>query len=212
MLLLAGRGVDRVMSMSSRAAALALAVASCAGLSVRPRAVPRESPALDSGMRRVAVVERPAQVPGIYFAATPQPVVEAMLKLARVAADDVVYDLGSGDGRIVVIAAQLFGARGVGVELRSDLVAISRQVALEGDVADRVTFVEGDLFTTDISGATVVTMWLSESLNMRLQPKLKRELRPGTRIVSRQFRIGDWAPERIVRAGNDDLFLWTIPR
>jgi len=199
--------------MSPGAVPLALVAAACVGLSVdSPRQRSGAARAPGSASRLVAAAERPSQVPGIYFAPTPQPVVEAMLKLARVAADDVVYDLGSGDGRIVVIAAQRYGARGVGVELRPDLVEISRQVAREGGVADQVRFIEGDLFTTNISEATVVTMWLSETLNTRLEPKLKRELRPGTRIVSRQFRIGNWTPEQIVRADNEELFLWTISR
>jgi SAM-dependent methyltransferase len=155
--------------------------------------------------------QRPARTPDIHFAVTPQPVADAMLKLARVTASDVVYDLGSGDGRIVVLAAQKYGARGVGIELDPRLVEISRQVAREGEVADRTTFIEGDLFTADISKATVVTLWLSATVNARLEPKLRRELRPGTRIVSRQFPIGDWVPDQTIRAENEDLFLWTIP-
>ena len=182
---------------------LSLAAAAFVGLTMVPGS---------SAARQMLVAGHRAQLPGIYFAPTPQPVVESMLKLARVAADDVVYDLGSGDGRIVVIAAQRYGARGVGVELRSDLVAISRQVAREGGVADRAAFVEGDMFMTDISEATVVTLWLSETINAQLEPKLKRDLRPGTRVVSRQFRIGNWTPERIVRVDNEELFLWTISR
>jgi len=121
-----------------------------------------------------------------------------------------VYDLGSGDGRIVILAAQKYGARGVGIELDATLIEISRQVAVEGGVADRVTFIQGDLFTADISPATVVTLWLSASVNQRLEAKLKRELRPGTRIVSHQFPIGVWTPERTVRADGEDVFLWTI--
>jgi SAM-dependent methyltransferase len=198
---LVGRAVTKVSTNLSLAAAAFVGLAMVAG-----------SSAVNSGARPMLVAGHRAQLPGIYFAPTPQPVVESMLKLARVAADDVVYDLGSGDGRIVVIAAQRYGARGVGVELRSDLVAISRQVAREGGVADRTTFIEGDMFTTDISEATVVTLWLSETINVQLEPKLKRELRPGARIVSRQFRIGNWTPEQIVRVDNEDLFLWTISR
>jgi SAM-dependent methyltransferase len=152
------------------------------------------------------------RTPDIHFAATPYAVAEAMLKLARVTAQDVVYDLGSGDGRIVIIAAQKYGARGVGIELDRRLVEMSRQVAREGAVADRVTFIEGDLFTADISAATVVTLWLSSTVNSRLEPKLKRELRPGARIVSHQFPIGDWAPASTVRVENEDLFLWAIPK
>src|SRR5881394_1280449 len=110
--------------------------------------------------------QKPApKTPDIHFAVTPQPLADAMLTLARVTKDDVVYDLGSGDGRIVVLAAQKFGARGVGIEIDHRLVEISRSVAREGDVADRATFIEGDLFGADISKATVVTLWLSTSVN-----------------------------------------------
>jgi SAM-dependent methyltransferase len=153
---------------------------------------------------------RQARTPDIHFAVTPQPLADAMLKLARVTRDDVVYDLGSGDGRIVILAAQKYGARAVGVELEPRLVDISRQVAREGGVEDRATFIEGDLFAADISHATVVTLWLSDTVNARLEPKLKRELRPGTRIVSRQFPIGTWSPQVTVRLENEQLFLWTV--
>jgi SAM-dependent methyltransferase len=135
---------------------------------------------------------------------------DAMLRLAGTTASDIVYDLGSGDGRIVILAAQKYGARGVGVEIDSRLVDLSRQVAREGDVADRTTFIAGDFFTADISQATVVTLWLSTTVNQRLESKLKRELRPGTRIVSRQFPIGDWPPARITVFENEQLFLWTV--
>jgi SAM-dependent methyltransferase len=171
-------------------------------------------------MFRIAVMlavalsgQRPARTPDIFFTPTWEPVVFEMLQLADVTAKDVVYDLGSGDGRIVVLAAQKYGARGVGIELDPKLVEISRQVAQEADVSDKVTFIEGDLFAADISGATVVTLYLSTSVNRQLEAKLKRELRPGTRVVSHQFRIGDWPPERTVRAQGDgtELFLWAIP-
>ena len=135
-----------------------------------------------------------------------------MLRIARVGPDDVVYDLGSGDGRIVIIAAEKYGARGVGIELVPRLVEMSRELAREGGVEDRVTFIEADLFTADISEATVVTLYLSPSINRRLLPKLTSELRPGTRIVSRQFRFGTWVPDVTVRAEDGtDLFLWTVP-
>ena len=158
-------------------------------------------------------LQRPARTPDIFFTPTWEPVVFEMLQLADVTAKDVVYDLGSGDGRIVVLAAQKYGARGVGIELDPKLVEISRQVAREAELSDKVTFIEGDLFAADISGATVVTLYLSTSVNRQLEAKLKRELRPGTRVVSHQFRIGDWAPERTVKAQGDgtELFLWTIP-
>jgi cyclopropane fatty-acyl-phospholipid synthase-like methyltransferase len=135
-----------------------------------------------------------------------------MLKLAGVKADDVVYDLGSGDGRIVILAAQKYGARGVGIELDPRLVETSRQVARDAEIADRVKFVVGDLFEADLSEATVVALYLSYSVNRRLKPKLLRELRPGTRVVSHQFTMGTWTPEKTIAAeDHTDLFLWTIP-
>jgi hypothetical protein len=99
----------------------------------------------------------------------------------------------------------------VGIEIDHALVEISRQVAREGEVADRATFVEGDLFAADLSKATVVTMWLSATVNQRLEAKLKRELRPGARIVSRQFPIGAWTPDQTVKVADEVLRLWTIP-
>jgi SAM-dependent methyltransferase len=159
----------------------------------------------------IAAQPQAQKTPDIHFAMTPQPLADAMLRFARVTKDDVVYDLGSGDGRIVVLAAQKYGARAVGIEIDHALVEISRQVAREGEVADRATFVEGDFFTADISKATVVTMWLSTTINQRLETKLKRELRPGARIVSRQFPIGAWKPDQTVQVGDEVLRLWTIP-
>lgn len=156
------------------------------------------------------LAQTPRKTPDIHYAPTRQVVADAMLRLANVTANDVVYDLGSGDGRIVIIAAQKYGARGVGIEIDRELVERSREIAREGGVADRVTFIEGDLFTTDISPATVVTMFLSTTVNMRLEPKLKRELRPGTRIVAEQFGIGVWPPDQSVRVEGQSLFLWTI--
>jgi SAM-dependent methyltransferase len=155
----------------------------------------------------------PARTPDIFFAPTLYAVADEMLKLARVTADDVVYDLGSGDGRILILAAQKYGARGVGIELDPRLVELSRGIAREGEVADKVTFIQGDLFTASIANATVVTLYLSPTVNRRLEDKLRRELRPGARIVSHQFGIGTWAPDRVVKSEDDgtDLFLWTVP-
>lgn len=134
-----------------------------------------------------------------------------MLTLASVGPEDVVFDLGSGDGRIVVLAAQKYGARGVGIEIDPVLVKRSSEIAREGAVADRVRFSVGDLFDADISSATVVTLYLNHSTNLRLEPKLKSELRPGTRIVSHQFPIGSWKPDRLLRVEDIDLFLWIVP-
>jgi SAM-dependent methyltransferase len=157
-----------------------------------------------------ATAQQPVRTPDIFFVPTRHSVADAMLQLAAVTASDVVYDLGSGDGRILVLAAQKYGARGVGIEIDPRLVTISRQVATEGGVADRVKFIEGDLFTADISEATVVTLYLSPSVNLRLGPKLVTELRPGTRIVSHQFPLGKWPPDETRHVDGADLFLWRI--
>jgi SAM-dependent methyltransferase len=158
-----------------------------------------------------AQAQRPARTPDIFFAPTRQTIVDGMLRLAKVTAADVVYDLGSGDGRIVVIAAQKYGARGVGIELDPQLVALSRELAVSSEVSDRVAFIQGDMFTTDISPATVVTLYLSESLNLDLEPKLRNELRKGTRIVSHQFPMGRWKPDETGVVDGAQLFLWIVP-
>jgi SAM-dependent methyltransferase len=142
-------------------------------------------------------------------------VVTEMLRLAAVTSRDVVYDLGSGDGRLVIGAAQQFGARGVGVEIDPTLVAESRRNAQRARVEDRVRFLEGDLFQLDLREATVVTLYLGHELNLRLRPKLLAELRPGSRIVSHDFDMGDWKPERVLKVLSPErehvLYLWTVP-
>jgi len=154
-----------------------------------------------------------ARAPDIGFEPTSVAVVEDMLRLAHVDARDVVFDLGSGDGRLVNIAAEKYGARGVGIELEPYLVKRAREAAAQAKVADKVTFIEGDLFEADISRATVVLMYLWPGVNARLKWKLRLELKPGTRIVSSTFGIGDWQPDETVRASDGrSLFLWTVPR
>ena len=157
----------------------------------------------------------PTGSPGILFVATPEQVVVEMLKLAGVTKDDVVYDLGSGDGRLVIAAALEFGARGVGVELEAKLVQDSRESALKAGVADRTQFLWQDIFQTDVSPATVVALYLSPELNLKLRPKLLRELRPGARVVSHDFDMGDWRPTRTLRVKGPTrehtLHLWIVP-
>jgi SAM-dependent methyltransferase len=152
-----------------------------------------------------------AEVPYVQSTHT---VVAAMLRLASVGPTDVVYDLGSGDGRIPIAAARDFGARGVGVEIDPRLVAKSVEAARQAGVADRVSFRAGDLFQTDLREATVVTLYLSRDLNVRLRPKLLRELRPGSRIVSHDYDMGDWVPTRRlfdVGERSAHLYLWVVP-
>jgi len=153
-----------------------------------------------------------AKKPDVVYIPTPQPVVEAMLQLADVKKTDVVYDLGSGDGRIVIAAAKTYGARGVGVELDPALVKEARQNAAAAGVSDKVRFVTQDLFTTDLRPATVVTLYLLQSINERLRPKLVRELRPGARVVSHVFNMGpEWPAAQTVTVERSRIFLWTLP-
>lgn len=145
------------------------------------------------------------------YVRTPQMVVERMLELAEVSEDDVVYDLGSGDGRIVITAAQQFGARGVGIEIDPELVWQARENAGFVGVSDQVEFRQGDLFEADISEATVVTMYLLPSINLKLRPKLFEELDPGTRVVSHDFDMNEWQPDSTVTVDDDMIYLWRIP-
>ena len=142
-------------------------------------------------------------------------VARKMLEVAGVGRDDVVYDLGSGDRRIPIMAAKEFGARGVGVEIDPALIKNSRANAVTAGVADRVTFVEQDLFTADIGDATVVAIYLGQDVNLRLRPRLLADLRPGTRIVSHDYDLGDWSPERTVTVDLESrdhrVFLWHVP-
>jgi cyclopropane fatty-acyl-phospholipid synthase-like methyltransferase len=154
-----------------------------------------------------------AEVP---YVQTPTDVVTEMLRLATVGPNDVVYDLGSGDGRFVIAAARDFGARGVGIEIDPSLVALSTEAARRAGVGDRVTFRSDDFFEADLADATVVTLYLSRSINQRLRPKLLRELRPGARIVSHNFDMGDdWMPNETKQVLSRDrlvlVFLWVIP-
>jgi precorrin-6B methylase 2 len=155
------------------------------------------------------------------FVTTPPMVVERMLALAGVTAKDYVVDLGSGDGRIPIAAAKGYGARAMGVEYDPKLVKLSRQNASAQGVTDRVTFVEGDLFAVDLSGATVVTVYLLPDVNRKLRDKLLAELKPGARLVAHDFDMESWRPDRVEnlfapqkndgRGGTSKLMLWFIP-
>jgi SAM-dependent methyltransferase len=150
------------------------------------------------------------------FVVTPLDVVQEMLKLAEVRPDDVVYDLGSGDGRIVIAAAREYGARGIGFELEPDLVRRAQDDARRAGVGSLVEFHVQDVLTVDLTGATVVTIYLSREANLKLQPRLLSQLRPGSRVVSHQFDMGDWQSSRILNYRDTSgmehtLFLWRIP-
>ena len=151
--------------------------------------------------------------PDVRFVPTPESVVEAMLNLARVTSADIVYDLGSGDGRIPIAAATKYGARSVGIEIDPMRIreAEGNLAKAGAGVGDRVRFVNQDLFEANISAATVVTLFLLPRLNLALIPKLKRELRPGARIVSHQFDMGEeWPPEQSQDVNGLMIYLWTI--
>jgi SAM-dependent methyltransferase len=164
-----------------------------------------------------ACAELRARLPGpdVLFIATPEDVSVAMLRLAAVTARDVVFDLGSGDGRVVVAAARDFGARGVGVEIDAELVNAGRDLAYGAGVSERTTFLWQDLFVTDLRPASVVTLYLRDDVNLRLRPRLLGELAPGSRVVSHDFDMGDWRPDRTqrVRGPSRDhtLYLWVVP-
>ena len=149
--------------------------------------------------------------PDVIYLPTPMEVVDAMLLLGRVQEGDVLYDLGSGDGRIPIAAAKRYKVRGTGIEIREDLIAEANANARSAGVADLVTFKQADLFTTDFSDASVVTLYLLESLNMKLRPRLLKELKPGTRIVSHNFSMGEWSPDKTQQVGDSVIYLWTVP-
>jgi cyclopropane fatty-acyl-phospholipid synthase-like methyltransferase len=148
------------------------------------------------------------------FVATPEDVVERMLELAKVGRDDVVYDLGCGDGRIVIAAAKKFGARGVGIDIDANLINQAEARARAEGVAGRVRFEVGDVMAANVSRASVVTMYLLSASNVRLRPLLTKQLKKGARIVSHSFPMGDWEPEVVDtfrdQAGTSrTLYLWT---
>jgi ribosomal protein L11 methylase PrmA len=148
--------------------------------------------------------------PDVIFVPTPQNVVDEMLKLAKVTKNDIVYDLGCGDGRTVVTAAKL-GARAVGIDINPERIKESQENAKAAGVTGRATFRNEDLFEADIHEATVVTLYLLNSLNLKLRPKLWKELKPGTRIVSHSFDMGDWKPEKEVEVDGRRIYFWTVP-
>jgi hypothetical protein len=154
------------------------------------------------------------KAPDVPYVPTPEQVVAEMLKVARVGKDDVLYDLGSGDGRIVITAARAFGTRGTGIELLPSLVHEARENAQKAGVSGLAKFVEGDIFEASIGDATVVTLYLLPAVNMRLRPKLLA-LRPGTRIVSHNYDMGDWKPDKTIKLnlldGEHTVFFWVVP-
>jgi SAM-dependent methyltransferase len=171
--------------------------------------------------RRIALVlllsaaalaqEKKLRDPDVIFVPTPHDVVQEMLKMAKVHPGDIVYDLGCGDGRTVIAAAKDFGARAVGIDINPVRIQESQDNAKAAGVTDRVTFRNEDLFEADIKEATVVTLYLLPSLNLKLRPKLWKDLKPGTRIVSHDFDMGEWKPEDTVQIDGHTVYFWTIP-
>ncbi|MFL6256744.1 MAG: SAM-dependent methyltransferase [Pyrinomonadaceae bacterium] len=154
--------------------------------------------------------------PDVIFVPTPPETVDEMLRQAHLKKGDVLFDLGSGDGRIPLAAAKQYGVRAVGIDIDPKLVAEATEAAKREGLDKLVTFRLGDMFAADLRGATVVTLYLSDTLNVMLRPKLLRELPPGSRIVSHDFRMGDWPPEKAVRVPWKNLYrtvyVWTVPR
>ena len=154
--------------------------------------------------------------PDVIFVPTPPETVDEMLRQARLKKEDVLFDLGSGDGRIPLAAAKQYGVRAVGIDIDARLVAEANETAKREGLGHLVDFRLGDMFAADLSGATVVTLYLSDTLNVMLRPKLLRELPVGARIVSHDFRMGDWQPEKAVRVPWRNLYrtvyVWTVPR
>jgi hypothetical protein len=179
---------------------VALVLALCTGLAVA-----------STGAQPLKPLEKEPEVP---YVPTHERIVTEMLKVAKVGKNDVLYDLGSGDGRIVITAAKKFGTRGIGVDIDPVRVKEARENAAKAGVADRVKFLQQDLFETDIREATVVTLYLLPEINLRLRPKLLSELKPGTRIVSHNYDMGDWTPLKTlqVRVPEDHtIYYWVVP-
>ena len=158
----------------------------------------------------VAAPQAPARIPDVIFVPTPPDVVDAMLEVAKVGPDDVLYDLGSGNGIIPITAAKKFGTRGVGFDIDPQRIAEANTNAQENKVTDKVKFVQADLFESDFSEATVISLYLLNSLNLKLRPKLLA-LKPGTRIVSHAFDMGDWKPDQTVNVDGRMVYFWTVP-
>ena len=152
-----------------------------------------------------------SRIPDVHYEPTPQLIVEDLLKMAEVNRNDIIYDLGCGDGRFVITAAKKYGARGVGIDIDPERIKDSNRNARIAGVQDKVKFIEGDLFESDFREATVVALYLLPDLNMQLRPKLLQELKPGTRIVSHEFDLYDWQPDKMGHLGRNKYYFWVVP-
>ncbi|MBD2020851.1 class I SAM-dependent methyltransferase [Leptolyngbya sp. FACHB-36] len=214
--------LQRVLGLMAIGIGLSSVSTGCAQ-TVEPKAV--QPPAADASSNAIAaspgaIAQSPSPAvsdkePDVVYVPTPEIVVRTMLDLAKVSKTDVLYDLGSGDGRIVVTAAQKYGARGTGIELRPELIQEAQENAKKAGVASRAKFIQADLFTTDFKDATVVTLYLLPDLNVKLRPRLLKELKPGTRIVSHDFDMGEWKPEQVVKVKGPQrehtIYFWRVP-
>jgi ribosomal protein L11 methylase PrmA len=154
---------------------------------------------------------KPAQQPDVIYVPTPHEVVDDMLRLANVGKSDILYDLGSGDGRIAIAAAKKFGIRAVGIDIDPERIREANENARRAGVTQLVEFRQEDLFKADFREATVITLYLLPDLNVKLRPRLLDELKPGTRIVSHQFDMGTWKPEKRLESNGRVVYFWTIP-
>ena len=191
------------MLRATASASILLAFALSAGAQTAVQQAP-QAPA--------AAPQKELRAPDVIFVPTPHEVVHAMLNVAKVGKGDVLYDLGSGDGRIPITAAQKYGiARGVGIDISPERIKEANENLIKAAVRDRVRFINADLFESNLSEATVVTLYLLPELNLKLLPKLLKELKPGTRIVSHAFDMGSWKPEQALKVGGRSVYFWTIP-
>jgi ubiquinone/menaquinone biosynthesis C-methylase UbiE len=156
--------------------------------------------------------QAPARTPDVPYVPTPQEVVDEMLKLAEIKPTDVLYDLGCGDGRIVVTAAKRYGIRAVGIDINPERISEANENARKAGVTDKVKFIQGDLFQTSLKEPTVLTLYLLPAVNLKLRPKILDEMKPGARIVSHSFDMGDWQPEKTVDVDYRKIYFWTVPK
>jgi len=161
----------------------------------------------------MSVAQRAGEGPSldVHFVPTPQPVVDKMLELAKVKKDDYIIDLGSGDGRIPITAAKKFGAHGMGVDLDPRRIQEANENAKREKVTDKVEFKQQNIYETDLSKANVITMYLLSSINLKMRPRILAEAKPGTRVVSHSFDMGDWKPDKVEKVDGKTVYMWTVP-
>lgn len=203
-----------LLSMVAGVSAVSLGLAGCTQQQDNLQAQADQSPStIATQTQAQAPATQPQERPGdVPYVPTPEAVVDAMLDVAKVGKNDILYDLGSGDGRIVITAAQKFGTRGTGIDIDPERIQEANANAQKAGVTDRVKFVQQDLFKTDFSDATVVTLYLLPDINLKLRPTLLSKLKPGTRIVSHAFDMGDWKPEKTLQVDGRTVYYWVVPK